>query len=177
MDWKTVGSKILKELPLIGTVLGGPVVGGAVSVLASALGCAAEPDAVMRAIQTDPMAAEKLKEAEMANKIELQKLVLQQDQMYILDVQNARQRQIEVTKATGKTDVNLYTLAWLVVGCFFLLVAVLMFVTLPETNIGPINQLFGAMAAGFGMVLAYFFGSSKSSAEKTQLLANGNKSV
>ena len=55
----------------------------------------------------------------------------------------------------------------MVVGLFFALVGLLMFVVLPEANVGPVNQLFGAMDAGFGMVLQYFFGSSKGSAEKT----------
>jgi len=52
-------------------------------------------------------------------------------------------------------------------GLFFILVGLLMFVVLPEANVGPVNQLFGAMATGFGMVLQYFFGSSKGSADKT----------
>ena len=42
---------------------------------------------------------------------------------------------------------------------------------IPEAAIGPINQLFGALAAGFGLVLGYFFGSSKSSTDKTKLMA------
>jgi hypothetical protein len=37
-------------------------------------------------------------------------------------------------------------------------------------NIGPVNQLFDAMATGFGMVLQYFFGSSKGSADKNTWL-------
>jgi len=69
--------------------------------------------------------------------------------------------------AAGKRDINLYVLAWMVVGLFFALVGMLMFVVLPEANVGPVNQLFGAMATGFGMVLQYFFGSSKGSADKT----------
>jgi len=69
--------------------------------------------------------------------------------------------------ATGKRDINLYVLAWMVVGLFFALVGLLMFVVLSEANVSPVNQLFGAMATGFGMVLQYFFGSSKGSAEKT----------
>ncbi len=74
---------------------------------------------------------------------------------------------MESEKATGKRDMNLYVLAWMVVGLFFALVGLLMFVVLPEANVGPVNQLFGAMATGFGMVLQYFFGSSKGSADKT----------
>jgi len=42
-----------------------------------------------------------------------------------------------------------------------------MWVVLPEANVGPVNQLFGAMATGCGLVLQYFFGSSKGSADKT----------
>jgi len=55
----------------------------------------------------------------------------------------------------------------MVVGLFFTLVGLALFVVLPKANVGPVNQLFGAMATGFGMVLQYFFGSSKGSADKT----------
>jgi len=58
----------------------------------------------------------------------------------------------------------------MVVGLFFTLVGMLMWVTLPEANIGPVNQLFGAMGTGFGMVLQYFFGSSKGSSDKNTWL-------
>jgi hypothetical protein len=56
------------------------------------------------------------------------------------------------------------------VGLFFALVGMLMWVVLPDANVGPINQLFGAMATGFGMVLQYFFGSSKGSSDKNNWL-------
>jgi len=52
-------------------------------------------------------------------------------------------------------------------GLFFILVGLLMFVVLPDATVGPVNQLFGAMATGVGMVLQYFFGSSKGIADKT----------
>lgn len=47
-----------------------------------------------------------------------------------------------------------------------------MFFEVPESNVGPVNQLFGSVAAGFGAVVGYLFGSSKTSAEKNRLLAN-----
>ena len=78
---------------------------------------------------------------------------------------------MELARATGSRDINLYVLAWTVVVGFFGLVALLMFVALPSGAAGYINQLFGAMAAGFGMVLSYFFGTNKSSSEKTRMLA------
>ena len=146
------------------------VTGGLIKFLASELGLKAEeatPDAFMKVLDLDPNAVLKFKEFEMAHKVEIQKLILEEERMYLQDRQDARSRQVESEKATGHRDVNLYVLAWMVVGLFFTLVGMLMWVTLPEANVGPVNQLFGAMATGFGMVLQYFFGSSKGSAEKT----------
>ena len=96
--------------------------------------------------------------------------------MHFQDVASARKREVDTTEATGKRDINLYILAWTVVVLFFALVATLMFIDLGE-NTGPVNQLFGAIAVGFGTVLQYFFGSSKSSNEKTALLAANKPAV
>lgn len=176
MDWKEVGAKIAKSAPMLGGIIGGPAggaIGGVVSMVASALGLESEnptPEEVNMAIGRDPGALLKLKELEMRNKETLERIILERDLAYLADRQDARRRQTEHEKATGKTDMNLYFLAWLVIICFFSLVGVLMFITLPEMNIGPVNQLFGAMATGFGMVLQYFFGSSKSSSDKTKAL-------
>lgn len=172
MDWKSVGSKVVNFAPILGTILGGPIggaAGGLIKILAGELGLKPEeatPDAFMKVIEADPNAVLKLKKFEMAHKVALQKLTIEEDRLYLQDRQDARSRQVESEKATGKRDVNLYVLAWMVVGLFFTLVGMLMWVTLPESNVGPVNQLFGAMATGFGMVLQYFFGSSKGSADK-----------
>lgn len=175
MDWNKVGQVVKQGAPLLGTILGGPLgaaAGGVVSLVCSALGIKEEtPDAVMAAIQGNPDAMLKLRELELANQSELAKLALQSDQSYLADRQSAREREIEIVKATGKRDINLYILAWMVVSCFFLLVGILMKINLPETNVGPINQLFGAMSTGFGMVLQYFFGSSRGSDTKTAIMA------
>jgi hypothetical protein len=181
MDWKEVGAKVVDFAPLLGTLLGGPIgtaAGGLVKLLANELGLKSEeatPDAFMKIIEADPNAVLKFKEFEMAHKIEIQKLVIEEDRIFLQDRQDARHRQVESEKATGKRDYNLYVLAWMVVGLFFTLVGMLMFIILPEANVGPVNQLFGAMATGFGMVLSYFFGSSKGSAQKTELLAGNNR--
>jgi len=80
MDWKEVGAKIVDFAPLLGTFLGGPVgsaAGGLVKVLANELDLKPDestPDKVMKAIQTDPNAALKLKEFELTHKVELQKV-------------------------------------------------------------------------------------------------------
>jgi len=178
MDWKTVGGAVANVAPILGTILGGPLggaAGGLVKLLAGELGLNPDtttPDDVMNVIKADPTALLKFKEFELNNRVELQKLVLENDRMYLVDVADARAREKAIVLATGKRDINQYILAWLVVGLFFVLVGVLMFVTLPISNVGSINQLFGAMATGFGMILAYYFGSSKGSADKTATMVN-----
>lgn len=183
MEWKDVAGKVVGAAPLLGTLLGGPMgtaIGGVVALIGSALGLAPNqvtPETVNQVIGTDPNALIKLKEMELNHKLELEKLVLEHERlgieekrMELADAASARQREMEITKATGKRDINMYILAWIVVGGFFLLVGILMRATLPEANIGPINQLFGAMSTGFGMVLSYFFGSSMGSARKSEIM-------
>ena len=80
-------------------------------------------------------------------------------------------REIEMARATGKKDINLYVLAWLVVVGFFSSIGTLMFIKLPEDSSGVVFILFGALVAGFGSVMNYSFGTTKSSSDKTTLLA------
>jgi hypothetical protein len=166
MEWKDVGEFVGKVAPAVGTVLGGPAaaVGGAIGLLAKAFGLDqdADPGQVMAAINADPEAIIKLK----ALDIEMQRI-------YLLDRQSARTADVDKTKATGKRDTNLYVLSWVVVSGFFLLIGCLIFHQIPDTNElakVALPMLFGALISGFKDVLGYFFGSSKSSAEKTEML-------
>lgn len=180
MDWKDVGKAVKRFAPMLGTVIGGPiggVAGGAVSLLCSAFGIeeedAQDPAKVMAKIQMDPQWQVKLAEIESNNEIELQRLALQSDQAYLADRQSARTADVEKTKATGNRDTNLYVLAWVVVVGFFGLIGVLVFKQIPDSNEVAkvaLPMLFGALIAGFKDVLGYFFGSSKSSSDKTKLL-------
>jgi len=72
---------------------------------------------------------------------------------------------------SGKREWNQYILAWVIVIGFFLLCYFLMKAPLPQGSNEVVFMLFGALAAAFGAIVQYFFGSSKGSAEKTELLA------
>jgi len=181
MDWSKVVNFVSGAAPILGTVIGGPVgtgvgaiAGGAVSLIASAFGVegedAKDPEKIYAALQADPDAILKLKEIELTNKVELSKLALQSDQAYLADTQDARSAQVQREQATGKKDVNLYILAWTIVVGFFSMTGVLTFVTLPTDSTGVVFLLFGALVAGFAQVINYFFGSSKSSSDKTKML-------
>lgn len=185
MDWKGLAARISTAAPLLGTLVGGPVggaVGTAEKMIAGALGVRETPEAIEAELLANPDAYLKLKELELNNKVELQRLVLEHERLALehervrlADVADARGRQIAHEKATGRKDVNLYILAWTVVLGFFSLMALLCFHPVPVDSDGVIFMLFGALATGFGQVLQYFFGSSKSSVDKTYLMAEQNK--
>jgi len=180
MDWTKLAKTISSVAPILGTCVGGPAGGavgslasGAISLIASAFGVKdmEDPKAIYEAIKADPEAAIKLRKIELDNKTELARIALMLNESELKDTQNARNREIEVMKATGKKDINLYVLAWSIIVGFFSLVIILMFVDMPADSNGVIFLLFGALAAGFGQVLQYFFGTTKSSGDKTTLLA------
>ena len=177
-EWKDVASVVGNVAPILGTALGGPAGGAVGGLIANLLGVDNEADAVANAIKADPNIAVKLKEIELeaqrlhyeaidkARQAELDEL-----KAYIGDVQNARSRQVEHEKATGKTDINFYVLAWVIVLGFFGLIGALMFVEIPTKQSEVMFMLFGTLSAGFGAVIQYFFGSSKGSSEKTEHIA------
>lgn len=178
MDWKEVGGHLLKQgLPLLGGLLGGPAgalgAKAAVSIISSALGLKeeADPEDVLGIIRANPEKLLELQKAEMAHKERLQALLLEERALEIKDIGDARAREVAVVQATGKKDYNLYILAWTVIAGFFGLCAVLMKVAIPEASSEVVFILFGGLVSGFTQVISYFFGSSKSSTDKTKLLS------
>lgn len=75
--WGSIAAAVGRFAPMLGTLLGGSAGGALGSVIASALGVENNPDAVSKAIATDPAAALKLKELESAERIKLQELAVQ----------------------------------------------------------------------------------------------------
>ena len=121
---------------------------------------------------SDEQVAE-LKKFEMTNKIELEKLALankQEDnrhaekktEIIIADKTNARNREIEVVKTTGKKDNTVTILAGVIVIGFFAGLISLVFVHLDKGSgtYELLYMMFGALIAKFGTVIDYFFGAS-----------------
>ena len=101
-------------------------------------------------------------------KIDFEKLkleteaMLQSKKMVFDDKSNARGREVEVTKATGKKDNSVTILAGVIVFGFFAGLISLVFVHLDKGS-GAYELLymaFGALTMKFGTVVDYFFGSS-----------------
>ncbi len=183
MSWEDVGNFVKKGAPLLGSLIGGPA-GGAVGSLVAGVFGENNPQELMEKLKADPEAITKLKELEMKHRerleelsIEAARIQLQETQAIFADTQSARQRETAIVQTTGKRDVNLYILAWVVVGGFFLLTGLMMIIPELESKSSNamVNIMFGGLVSGFATVLGYFFGSSKGSAEKTQLLTVGGK--
>ena len=170
MKWGDIGNVIGKAAPIVGGLIGGPAGAGIGSAISGLLGVANEPDEVAKALKGDPDALVKIKQYEIDHKYDLQKVQLEAVKVDLTDVQDARSRQNEHEKATGKSDINLYVLAWTIVIGFFGLIGVMMYVAIPAASNNIIYMLFGTLAAGFGSVMQYFFGSSRGSKEKTLML-------
>ena len=122
---------------------------------------------------TDEQVAE-LKKFEMTNKLELEKLALankQEDnrhaekktEIITADKSNARNREIEVVKTTGKKDNTVTILAGVIVIGFFAGLISLVFVHLDKGSgtYELLYMMFGALIAKFGTVIDYFFGASE----------------
>jgi len=179
MDLRKLGGLVAEYAPLLGTAIGGPAggaIGGLISVVANTFGLkgkdASNPAKIMKAIRADPEAAIKLQKIQNDHEEALARINLESDEAYLRDRQSARSREVEMTKATGKRDINLYILAWVVVLGFLGLCAILIFRPLPVgTSQNILFMLFGGMISAFSAVMQYFFGSSKGSQEKTNLIA------
>lgn len=105
-------------------------------------------------------------------KIEFEKLIHDQKaELYKLEIEDrnsAREREIEIAK-TGRTDWLMYAAGITGLGTFILMVCAVIF--MPDvTKNSLFHQLMGIIEGVALTVFAYYFGTSKSSQEKTKIL-------
>lgn len=67
-------------------------------------------------------------------------------------------------------DLFMYALGSLIVLAFFALLALLVFNGIPEQNESLLNIAIGSLLAAFATVVGYFYGSSKGSSDKTEIM-------
>lgn len=102
--WDTVKDTVGKAAPLLGTALGGPAGGAVAGLVADALGVENKPDAIQKAMESDPQAAIKLKRLQNEHRRELQRMSL--------EAETARLTEINKTmRAETQTD-DAYVRRW-----------------------------------------------------------------
>jgi hypothetical protein len=165
MEW-------LKTLaPTLATALGGPLAGLAVQAIGSALGMSeATQEKITEVLQSGQLTGEQIaaiKIAEMQLKTQEQELGFKFADLEVKDRDSARQREVQTKDNTNKI------LAFVIIGAFIAMVgATLMGWTKAESVLA--GTLIGYLSAKAEQVLSYYFGSTKGSADKTQLLARAN---
>lgn len=153
---------LLKNVaPGLATVVAGPLGGMAVKAMADKLGVADSIEAVTKHLEANPEAAAKLADID-----------LKQFELEVQDRNSARQMQIAALQQDSwfaKNFLYMFTSLWsLFAMCFFIGVT---FGTVPESGTRMADTILGVL---IGTVITgffnFFFGSSKSSQDKTQLL-------
>lgn len=69
------------------------------------------------------------------------------------------------------SEIYFYALGALIVIGFFVFMIILVLKPVPENNESTMNIVVGALIAAFAGVVNYFFGSSKGSKDKTEILS------
>lgn len=165
MDWKDVGKALGKVSPLIGSVLGGPAGGAVGTLVASALGVEDDPKSVSQAIKKDPQAAEKIRKLELEAEADIRRFHLNTLEIELKDVQDARKNHQH-----SKMPAIICVAITIMVACG----ACLLFtIDIPEDNQEIAYLLFGTLLAKWGDSIAYWVGTTRSSAEKTRIIKNG----
>lgn len=156
--------------PLLGTALGGPLGGAAASFIADKLGVESKTiEAVTDVLSSGKLTPEQLTQIKAAevdfkkfletNKIDLTRLDVE-------DRKSAREMQVAVHSPIPGV------LAIIIVLGFFSILICMMLGILKTTDQESLLILLGALSAGFGAVLNFFFGSSHGSQAKDAMLAN-----
>lgn len=160
----------LKEIaPLIGTALGGPLGGAAAAFIADKLGIGESTVAAVSDVlnsgkmSADQIAGIKLAEIDFRRFLEQNKIDL--ERIDAADRDSARKMQM----TTGSWVPGV--LALVIVAGFFGILVSMMLDVLKVSDQQSLLILLGALSAGFGAVLNYYFGSSHGSQVKSDLLA------
>lgn len=148
--------------PALATVVAGPLGGMAVKAMADKLGVADSIEAVTEHLTTNPEDAYKLAE-----------LDLKQFELEMQDRDSARKAHLAIATSPDahwleKLVVPILALG--TVGLCFLLIGVLLFINVPDSQENIIIYALGFITSAAGQVLSYFFGSSQGSKDKNEAL-------
>ena len=178
MDWSKVASNIGSTAPLLAGLVGGPVglgVTAAAAIISHALGTPSDPSVVETALN-DPAALDKIRQAESANSLQLQQLVVTAAQASLAhetDMARIAADDRAGARAMGVANKDWVpkVLAMAVTAGFFGILLLMAFQPLPGTNKDLVNVIVGALGTAWISIIGYYFGTSVGSMRKTELLA------
>lgn len=166
MSFGATAKQVLATVaPLLGTAIGGPFGGLAGTLLAKALGTT-DPKAMETAItSTDPDILLKLKQADNDFQAQLKALDISEEKLSFDDTANARAREVAVHDSTPRI------LAYLITVGFFGVLLWLLWKGKPEQGGDVMLVLIGSLGTAWTGIVAYYFGSSAGSADKSATIS------
>lgn len=161
-EWSDLGKTVASAAPLLGGVVGGPLGAGIGSIIASVFGVEDTPSAINAAINADPDAAVKLRKIELDHKTDLERIVLDTTKAELADKQNARENH----KHSLMPAILSCVLSLVIVGIIYLL----FYLEPPEGSRDVLFMVLGVVIKEWGGAMQYWFGTTRSSAEKSRVL-------
>jgi len=164
MDFKQIISSVA---PFLGTMIGGPIGGAAMSALSRALlgkEGGTEEDIQKALSVASPDVLIKLKRIEADLKIEIEKTALESQRIHAGDRDSARKREI------ATRDWMPAILSFVVTGGFFGVLFSMMFYRVQPEMVNVVTLLLGALTTAWIGVIQYYFGSSQGSKMKTKIM-------
>ena len=143
---------VSKFAPAIGTALGGPLGGLAVSTLAQHFNVEDEVEAVTKAIKADPESA-----------IKLQQLENEKFKAILADKDSARNREATIATSDKAPLINKLispALALIVVGAWVGIQFILINTTVPQEMRELVARELGTLDGALMVILSYYFGAS-----------------
>ncbi len=168
MDWKGTISAVA---PWIGTALGGPLGGMAVTAVAEALGLSEKTEEAIKSAMGGATAEQlvALKNADQMFTAQMQELGFKNQQaIAALAVENTKDARGMQISTRSKIPAILAVL--ITVGFFSILIGLLSGLLTVADN-QPLMILLGALSAAWGAVMNYYFGSTAGGQAKTEMIA------
>lgn len=167
-DWKEIVKKVA---PVLGSAIGGPFGGLAANSISNAIfGESKSEDEVIEAIQSgDPDTLINLKKANNDFQARMRELGIQEQDLVFLDKSNAREM------AKGTSIVPQAVLSGVFVVGYFCIVTVVAWLTISPDGINQsfmpvLLMLIGALTTAVPQILSFWFGSSRGSQQKNDLI-------
>jgi hypothetical protein len=168
MDWKNIVSTVA---PWIGTALGGPLGGAAVGAIADALGLSEKTEASIKSalsgVTPEQMLA--IKNADQAFALKMQELgyahIKDMESLASGDRSDARDMQKMI-----RSNVPAILSIAITMGYFFILIG-MMQGWLKVSDSQALILMLGSLSTGWGVVMAFWFGTTHDSGRKTEIIA------
>jgi hypothetical protein len=147
--------------PALATAVAGPLGGAAIKAIGEKLGVEDTVEAITQHLTVNPEAAAKLAE------IDLKKLELEN-----ADRDSARKAHMAIATSPDAHWLEKLTMPILALGTVslaFLLIGILLFINIPDSQENIIIFALGFITSAATQVLSFYFGSSQGSKDKTEL--------